>query len=250
MSRIRLGHIWIDRVSFADALERIEKLVDGGRGGAVFTPNVDHVVIAERLPAFREAYAAATLSLVDGQPLVWASRILRRGLPEKISGSDLVPRLLERAHLRGWRIYLLGGGAGSAEAAALFLRRHGAIVAGSYAPPVPLHRSDIDDQVVDRIAATKPQLVLVGLGAPKQELLIHRIRSRIAPAVALGVGAALDFIAGNRRRAPAWMSRVGLEWLHRLSHEPRLARRYLRDDPRFLLVFLRDLRQARRLHSD
>jgi N-acetylglucosaminyldiphosphoundecaprenol N-acetyl-beta-D-mannosaminyltransferase len=243
--RFRIGHIAIDRVSFEGALARIEALVEGRCGGAVYTPNVDHVVLAERASAFRDAYAAADLSLVDGQLLVWASRLLGEALPAKISGSDLVPRLLERAARRGWRVHLLGGGPGVGQVAALRLReRYGDVVAAIDAPSVAEVPSAVDDAIVDTIRRAGAELVLVGLGAPKQELLIHRIRSRIAPAVALAIGATLDFIAGRQKRAPAWVSRAGLEWLYRLAHEPRLARRYLVRDPLFIVVLLREMRRT------
>jgi N-acetylglucosaminyldiphosphoundecaprenol N-acetyl-beta-D-mannosaminyltransferase len=249
--RIRIGRIFIDRLSFDAALARIEGMVEAGRGGAVFTPNVHHVVIAEKLPLFSEAYAIADLCVADGQPLIWASYVVGKPLPEKISGSDLVPRLIERVAQRGWRTYLLGGPPGVAEAAGRVLRkRYGDVVAGIGVPVVPLAPSVVDDGIVDAIARARPELVLVALGAPKQELLIHRIRSRIAPAVALGVGASLNFIAGAQRRAPRWLSRAGLEWLYRLVHEPRLARRYLIEDPAFALILLRSLREAWRDQVD
>src|SRR5437762_399212 len=107
--RIRIGNVWFDRLTFAEALDAIERLVEARAGGAVFTPNVDHVVQAETDPSFRAASARASLNLVDGQPLVWASRIIGHALPEKISGSDLVEPLMERARARGWRRFLLGG---------------------------------------------------------------------------------------------------------------------------------------------
>jgi N-acetylglucosaminyldiphosphoundecaprenol N-acetyl-beta-D-mannosaminyltransferase len=244
MTRIRFGNVWIDSLTFAAALDGIERLVDAGAGGAVFTPNVDHVVQAESDAALREAYAGASLSLVDGQPLVWASRLLGSPLPEKISGSDLVLPLLERAGQRGWSVFLVGGAPGSAQAAA---KRFAALarvrIAGVEDGRIDLAPGPADDALLARIARSRPQLVLVALGAPKQELWIAARRSRLAPAVLLGVGAALDFAAGVVARAPRWMQRAGLEWLYRLAQEPRrLARRYLWDDPRFLAVLLRTWR--------
>jgi N-acetylglucosaminyldiphosphoundecaprenol N-acetyl-beta-D-mannosaminyltransferase len=242
-TRVRIGHVWIDALGFAEALTEIEQLVAAGRGGAVFTPNVDHVVTAEDDEAFRAAYAAASLSLADGQPLIWASRLLGTPLPAKISGSDLVLPLMDFAGRRGWRVYLLGGRPGAAAAAAeRFQRELGVEIAGVDTPSIDLARESQDDAITERIRGARAHLVLVALGAPKQELWIHRVRERIRPAVAIGVGATLDFIAGHVRRAPAWMSRHGLEWLFRLSQEPRrLARRYLLKDPRFVVVLARTL---------
>ena len=246
-SRVRFGHIWIDALTFPEALAEIDRLVVAGDGGCVFTPNVDHVVMAEDDGAFREAYAAANLSLADGQPLIWASRLLAAPLPARISGSDLVLPLMKLAAVRRFRVYLLGGAPGVAAAvAARFEREVGVEIAGVDCPAISLDRDLEEDAVTKRLVAGRPDLVLVALGAPKQELWIHRVRDRIRPAVAIGVGAALDFVSGRARRAPAWMSRAGLEWLYRLAHEPRrLARRYLLRDPRFLLVLGRTLRAPR-----
>lgn len=229
-------------LDFTDALLRIEALVVAGRGGCVFTPNVDHVVTAEDDPDFREACAAADLSLADGQPLVWASGLLGARLPCKISGSDLVWPLLERAARLRWRVYLLGGAPGVAEAAgALLARELGVVIAGVDAPAIALDSPvQAPDPVLERLRAARPDLVLVALGSPKQERWIHRSLAGLRPAVAIGVGASLDFVTGRVRRAPGWMSAAGLEWLFRLFQEPRrLAVRYLWKDPRFLLVLLR-----------
>jgi N-acetylglucosaminyldiphosphoundecaprenol N-acetyl-beta-D-mannosaminyltransferase len=232
----------VDPLSFGEALDAIEALVDAREGGAVFTPNVDHVVTAEDSEAFRAAYAKASLSLTDGMPLVWASHLLGAPVPAKVSGSDLVPALMERAGKRGLRVFLLGGACGVGEACAREMkRRWGVDVVGSEAPDFTLAPESLGRQdVVARVRAARPDLVLVALGSPKQELWIAQNAAALAPAVLLGIGASLDFIAGTVKRAPAWMSNHGLEWLYRLAQEPgRLWRRYLVRDPRFLLIVLR-----------
>ncbi len=217
----------------------------------VLTPNVDHVVVAERSEEFRDAYAAADLSLADGMPIVWSSRLLGAPLPEKVSGSDLVLPLMDRAAARGWSVFLLGAGPGIANAAAERLRRERRVhVVGTAAPYVRVGPGEPDpdgDAAVEAIRGARPDLVLVAFGAPKQEIWMHRRREALAPAVLLGVGASLDFVAGRVRRAPSWVSGAGLEWLWRLAREPRrLARRYLVEDPRFLAVLWRELRRRRR----
>ncbi len=249
-ARLRLGHLVIDPVTFAGALDAIEALVERGRGGFVVTPNVDHVVIAERSEPFRAAYASAALSLADGQPIVWASRLLGAPLPEKVSGSDLVLPLMERAASRHWRVFLLGAAPGVAAAAAERLRRErGVDVVGTCAPRVRIGPGDPDpegDAAVEAIRAARPALVLVAFGAPKQEIWMHRRLQALAPAVLIGVGGSLDFVAGRIRRAPRWVSRAGLEWLYRLLREPRrLWRRYLVDDLEFAAVLWRALRRRR-----
>ncbi len=245
--RLVLGGVSVDPVTRSEALDRIERLVEAAQGGAVFTPNVDHVVIAERDPAFRAAYRDVDVSLADGMPLLWASWLLGEPLPEKVSGSDLVLPLAERAARRGWRVYLLGGLPGVAERAAERLRASfpGIDIVGTDAPRVRIDGGEGDETAaaLARARAARAQLLLVALGAPKQEIWIHRHLDDLRPAVAVGVGASLDFVAGRLRRAPRWISRVGLEWLWRLAHEPRrLWRRYLLEDPRFVGILLRELR--------
>jgi N-acetylglucosaminyldiphosphoundecaprenol N-acetyl-beta-D-mannosaminyltransferase len=245
--RTALGTIHADRVTFAAALDRIAALVTDGHGGYVLTPNVDHVVLADSDARLRAAYRDASLSLVDGMPLVWLSRALGATLPEKISGSDLVRPLAALAASRGWRLYLLGGMPGIAErAAAILTAEHpGLAIAGTDAPPLGFDTDPAANaRVLERVRAARPHLLLVALGCPKQELWMHAARDGYAPAVALGIGASLDFIAGAVRRAPSWMSRAGLEWLYRLAQEPRrMAARYLGRDLEILPIAWRAWRR-------
>lgn len=243
---IRIGTLPVDPVTRDGALAAIGELVRKRAGGYVVTPNVDHVVLAEHDRRLRNAYEAASLSLADGMPLLWASRLLGRRLPEKVSGSDLVAPLLALAAREGWSVYLLGGGPGVAAGAArrMQARLPGLRVCGVDAVPITLEEDDLGTAAaLYRIARAAPDLVLLGLGCPKQEIWMHRHQRALAPAVALGVGASFDFLAGRVRRAPAWMSRVGLEWAWRLGREPRrLWRRYLVRDPEFLAILARSTR--------
>jgi N-acetylglucosaminyldiphosphoundecaprenol N-acetyl-beta-D-mannosaminyltransferase len=241
MTVVRIGHVPVDSVTFAQAIAEVERLVAARRGGTVFTPNVDHVVLAEHDEALRSAYEDASLRLVDGMPVVWASRALGRPLPEKISGSDLVPALIPVARTHRWRVYLLGSTPENAARAAAALTSHGVDVVGFSSPYIDVSEAP-DENVLDAVARAAPDVVFVGLGAPKQELFAHAVAPRLAPAVLLGVGATIDFLAGAVPRAPAWMSRAGLEWLYRLAREPRrLWRRYLLRDPQFAWIVLKQL---------
>jgi N-acetylglucosaminyldiphosphoundecaprenol N-acetyl-beta-D-mannosaminyltransferase len=153
---------------------------------------------------------------------------------------------------RRWRVYLLGGAPGVAEEAGEKLTRElGVAIVGTDSPIVgPDGTDDRSEQTLERVAAASPDLVLVAFGAPKQELWIDRFAERLGPAVAIGVGGSLDFITGQVRRAPAWMSRAGLEWLFRLLQEPRrMWRRYLVEDPAFIAIVARSRRRARRESS-
>jgi len=244
--RLRLGRLHVDDLTFEGALDAVVRLVEGGQGGTVFTPNVDHVVLAEHDERFRRAYEATRLSLADGMPVVWAAR--RLGLPglQKISGSDLVLPLVERVAARGLGVFLCGGAPGVAEEVARRLRaRFPALrVVGVASPSIDMAGpAEARQALVAEIRATRPDLVLVALGSPKGELFAHEASPSLAPALVIGVGASFDFIAGTARRAPGWMSAWGLEWLFRLAHEPgRLWRRYLLRDPQFLAILWRTWR--------
>ncbi|HEY4303878.1 MAG TPA: WecB/TagA/CpsF family glycosyltransferase [Gemmatimonadaceae bacterium] len=246
--QMRIGQAWIDVLTFREGLDAIGNLVRAGRGGAVYTPNVDHIVMLDRNPKFREVYQRAALSFADGVPVIWASHLLRPVLPEKVSGSDLMMPLMQLAGREGWRVYLLGGSTGAAKFAAERLRREcntnivgiddGIVRIGDKSPE--------QRAIVERIKAANPDIVLVALGAPKQEYWIDENAEELSSTVLLGVGASVDFVAGTMRRSPKWMSNVGLEWLYRLGQEPkRLWRRYLIDDPVFVGIVMRTWRLPR-----
>ena len=245
--RLRIGRVWVDVLTFDETLEAIEALVDRGEGGSVFTPNVDHVVKAESNEAFRRAYDRVSLSVADGMPLIWVSPLLGCALPERVAGSDLLMPVLEMAARRQWRVYLLGGAPGVAPAVAkLLTEKMGITVVGWDDSRIQNDGSDPTGGSFARAQAARADLVFVALGPPKQELWIDRATDAIRPAVALGVGASLDFLAGQYKRAPRWMGRVGLEWLFRLAQEPRrLWRRYLVEGPRFVGIVARTRRLPR-----
>jgi len=236
--RLRIGSLWVDAVSFDEALRAIEHLVDEGKGGAVYTPNVDHVVKVESNEAFRRAYDDVSLSLADGMPLVWVSRLLGCRLPERVAGSDILIPLMKLAAKRQWRVYLLGGGPGAAEAAAKRLvDEYGVSIVGWDDCRIEKDGADPGGQSVARARAARPDVILVGLGPPKQELWIHRYKDEVGPSVALAIGAGLDFLAGRFSRAPRWVANCGLEWAYRLLLEPRrLYRRYLIESPKFISI--------------
>lgn len=245
--RLTIGRVPIDVVTFQQAMERIEALVDAKQGGSVFTPNVDHVVNVESDDVFAAAYQRASLSVADGMPLVWASKVLGQPLPERVAGSDLLEPTLQLAAKRGWRVFFLGAGPGVAEKAAAVAReRFGTNVVGTDSPFVKLDDTAQIDRIAHQLADSKAEIVMMAFGAPKQELLIDRIAERVKPAVMLGIGASLDFLAGTVKRAPAIMRSTGFEWLYRLSQEPgRLWKRYLVNDPKFAVILLRTLKRQK-----
>jgi N-acetylglucosaminyldiphosphoundecaprenol N-acetyl-beta-D-mannosaminyltransferase len=247
--RVRIGEIQMDPLSLAEALDAIEGLVRAGRGGTVFTPNVDHFVLAEEDERFRAAYRDTDLSLVDGTPVLWAARLIGSPLPEKVSGSDLLLPVIERAAHFGWRVFLLGAAPGVAERVKGLLEADypGVQVVGTSSPNVDLSKP-VSEQIdiIEAVKAGRPDVLFLALGSPKQEIWAHRIREVMGSTVILGVGASFDFVAGTAKRAPRWISGAGLEWLYRLGHEPRrLWKRYLVRDPKFALIVLRESRSNR-----
>ncbi|HEX8790753.1 MAG TPA: WecB/TagA/CpsF family glycosyltransferase [Polyangiaceae bacterium] len=248
--RVRIGGVPIDALTLEQAIDEIERLIADRAGGSVFTPNVDHVVLCREDARLRAAYEATSLSLVDGMPVLWASRLLGRPLPEKVSGSDLVLPLARHGASRGWKFFLLGGAPGVADRASERLQEsiEGIRIVGTLAPTIDMSApASTRAPILEAVRRSAADVVFVGLGAPKQELWIHESQEALRPAVLLGIGASLDFLAGAVPRAPAWISRSGLEWLYRLAREPRrLWKRYLVRDPAFLAILIEDLRRTRR----
>lgn len=233
MGRIQLLNTEIDNISMEEALDRIDAMVQERKPAYVVTPNLDHIVTIERDAYFREAYAHADLILADGKPLLWIAKARKTPIREKISGSDLFPRLAELAANKGYTMFFLGAGEGIAAQAAEKLKKQypGLHVVGCYAPPVGFeHDKDAIRMILDGVRATNPDILIVGLGTPKQEKFLYRYYKQMGVPVSLGLGASFDFVAGNRKRAPRWMSEHGLEWLYRTLQEPRrLAGRYIKD---------------------
>jgi N-acetylglucosaminyldiphosphoundecaprenol N-acetyl-beta-D-mannosaminyltransferase len=255
--RVELFGIEIDAIDMEGAVDRIYDWIALGDLNCRFvvTPNVDHVVLFQHHAGLRCAYEHAALVLADGMPVVAASRLLGRPVPDRVAGSDLAPALFDVAGERGGlRVYLLGAAPGVAERAAkkILERWPHVNVVGTYSPPIGFERDPHEcDAILARIGAAQPDLLIVGVGAPKQELWVDAHRERIEATVALCIGATIDFLAGEKQRAPNWMRRCGLEWLHRVASEPRrLLGRYARDAwifPR--LVCQEWLSGIRRLHG-
>ena len=245
---VKIGQIHTLSLTLDEAIAAILTRARSGRGGIVVTPNVDHICLAEELPELQATYRQAFLSLPDGQPLMWMARMLGTPLAEKISGSDLIRPMLEMAGAQGCSVFFLGATEDTCTEAARRLRQDipDLHICGWSSP---FFDPDGDpgqlDGALEKIRAQQPDLILVAMSAPKQELLMLRYSEAFAPAVVLGIGAGIDFIAGKVQRAPRWMSRYGLEWLYRLSREPeRMWRRYLVRDRAIFGIFLRTRRDA------
>jgi N-acetylglucosaminyldiphosphoundecaprenol N-acetyl-beta-D-mannosaminyltransferase len=233
-TRVRLLGLELDRVTEAEAIGKILRGLAAGRGGVVVTPNLDHLRQLARRPELESLYRQADLVVADGMPLVWASRMQGLALPERVAGSELVWSLTAEAALRDKSIFLLGGAPGACEAAEERLREcyPGARFAGRLCPPMGFEYNPGEiEKIRTTLREAQPDIVYVALGFPKQERLTAYLQSEFPNMWFLGVGFSLSFVSGQVRRAPAWMIRMGLEWLHRLLQDPRrLARRYLARD--------------------
>ncbi len=212
----------------------------------VVTPNLDHAVQIQSSPSFREAYASASLVVADGWPLVSASRLFRSPLPERVAGSDLVPALLENMNDSGQprTVFLLGAAPGVAETAAKKIEKRwpGVQVCGTYSPPIGFeHDADECQRIIAKINDCNPDLLVVGFGAPKQEVWLHHYHRDITARVAIAGGATIDFLAGRQIRAPRWMQKLKLEWSHRLLTNPRrLTGRYIKNACKLPVLMYRE----------
>ena len=228
---IYLRGIRIHAVTEAQSVKCVMDGLAAGRGGWVVTPNLDHL---RRLAAdrkLRALYAHATLVVPDGMPLIWAAKLQGTPLPERVAGSSLITTLSAAAAENGRSIFLLGGDPGTAEGAAKVLQRNfpGTSIAGADCPPLGFEKDQAHlDRVIALLQKARPDIVYVALGSPKQEWLIGQLKGYLPRAWWLGIGISFSFVSGQVRRAPEWMQRAGLEWVHRLCQEPRrLAKRYL-----------------------
>jgi N-acetylglucosaminyldiphosphoundecaprenol N-acetyl-beta-D-mannosaminyltransferase len=228
---------------YDEVIDWMQALIAAGGRGYVTAAAVNLVMSAREDPQARAAVLGATLAVPDGQPLVWALRALGHKRATRVYGPDLMARFCARAAVDGTPIYLYGGRTPEALElleARLCERFPGLRIAGGHSPPFRALSAEEKQNVVSAIDASGAAVVWVGTGQPKQEKWMLEMRPRLRAPLLVGVGAAFDFHAGLVSQAPRWMQRNGLEWVYRLSREPRrLWRRYARYNPLFVAGFLR-----------
>jgi N-acetylglucosaminyldiphosphoundecaprenol N-acetyl-beta-D-mannosaminyltransferase len=234
--RVEMFGIGIDALTMCQAVERMLTWIcdDLTSCRFVVTPNVDHIVKLQRDSAFKAAYLAAAMVVVDGKPVLAASRLLGRPLPETVPGSDLAPALFAASGAgRPLRVFLFGAADGVAARAAERIEKSWPWikVCGTYSPPMGFSSQAPSSPIaIDLINSSNADVLVIGLGAPKQEIWIASVKSQLRVKVALCIGASIDFMAGEKKRAPRWMRRIGMEWIHRALSEPRrLIPRYAYD---------------------
>lgn len=234
MSRMKFMNTEIDNLTMQEALQAIDQLIQENKSAYVVTPNVDHIVQLETNKELQAVYKNASLILTDGKPLLWIANWYGTPIKEKISGSDLFPLLCSMAAAKGYTMFFLGANEGVAAKAAenLTNRFKGLQVVDTYSPPYGFERDPVEmDKIKSMIKKSKPDILIVGLGCPKQEKFMYYHCKELRVPISFGLGASFDFEAGNIKRAPRWMANHGLEWLFRITQDPkRMVKRYLVDD--------------------
>ena len=243
MARIKFMNTEIDNLTMKETLDEIDKLIVKNDKSYVVTPNVDHIVMLETDVELKNIYRDASLILTDGKPLLWISKWYKTPIKEKISGSDLFPLLCEMAAKKGYSMFFLGAAEGVAAKAAENLKKkyNGLKIVGTYSPPYGFEKDEIEsEKIIDMVKEAHPDILILGLGSPKQEKFVYHYCKDLGVPISLGLGASLDFEAGNIRRAPKWMSNHGLEWLYRLIKEPkRMFKRYIIDDCKIVKLIIK-----------
>lgn len=258
--RVSLFGIQLDPLTMTAAVDKLLGVLDMPQRAShyVVTPNTDHIVMLQFDAAFRKVYLNAFLVVADGKPVVLASRLLRAPLPETVPGSDLVPALFSAIKSKEipTKVFLFGAGPGVALKAKenIHARWGNALqVVGATSPNFGFeHDPDASAAYAREIALSGADILLIGVGAPKQEHWAYAHREQLNVKLVLCVGATIDFLAGEKQRSPKWMQHAGLEWFYRMCQEPkRLVRRYGKDAVIFPFLVLREAlhRVGKRRHE-
>ena len=243
MARLKFMNTEIDNLTMQEALQVINSIIQENKNAYVVTPNVDHIVQLETNKELQDVYANASLILADGKPLIWIAKWYGTPIKEKISGSDLFPLLCDMAAKKGYKMFFLGAAEGVAAKAAenLAKRCEGLQVVGTYSPAYGFEKNPEEmNKIKAMIKKAKPHILIVGLGCPKQEQFMYHHCEELGVPISFGLGASFDFEAGNIKRAPKWMADHGLEWLFRITQDPkRMAKRYLIDDRKIVRLAIK-----------
>lgn len=238
MEKQPLLNTYVNNVDMPETIATIEQMIARDKKSYVVAINVDVVMKIENDPVLKRIVDEADMVLVDGKPLIWISKMHGNPVKAKISGSDLVPLLMQVAAEKGYSVFLIGGKEGIAEQAKKRIeRKHENIrVVGAYAPPFGFEKDEAElKKINEMIAAVHPDLLIACFGCPKQEKWVYENYQKYDAKVSICAGATVDFLAGNVKRAPRWMSEHGLEWFYRFLQEPkRMFRRYFIDDVKIL----------------
>jgi len=237
-----IGGLAFDNVTMREAIEFVDDHISENKDLLVVTTNVDHLLRLGRDVEFRTAYANAGMVLADGVPLIWLSRLQGTPLKARVTGADFLVEFCRVAAQKGRRVFFLGGLDNVAQLAADVLKKQfpDLIIVGAISPSLGFDQKQEENRsIVETIKSLKPDVVFVAAGTPRQEKWLSCHRAEFGPVVCMGIGAAFDFVSGQKRRAPRLIRNCGLEWFWRLAHEPRrLFRRYIIEDLPFFLQLL------------
>ena len=240
MKTVRMFGISVASITLSEASEVFSEMARKKETRVIFTANAEHIALLTSNREFQKAYHEADFVLADGMPLVWFSRLIGERLPERVTGSDLLPELCRMAERKSLKVFFLGGTEDvTPKAIENLLKRFPSMnVVGFATPWIDFaHDEKIHSDLLETINQSGADIVFIGFGAPKQEVWIARNQKKLKTGIVLAVGGTFDFLAGKTIRAPLWMQKTGLEWFWRLIHEPkRLWRRYLIGNVIFLLI--------------
>lgn len=242
--KVDMHGVMIDNVTMDEALDKVLSMLKGQTPQKIFTPNSEIIMQAIREPELKHILNNAELVVPDGAGVILASRIMKNELKEKVSGIDLVKRILANTKERPTSFYILGGKPGVAEKASINI-----LYDYPKAKILGYRNGYFDEnevpEIIQQINESKAEILLVGLGAPKQEKWIHQYAGELNCKILMGIGGSIDVFAGTAKLAPEFMRKAGLEWLYRLIKEPKRAKRML-DLPRFILLTLKKTREGRK----
>jgi len=245
MYEIKIAEVKFHRVGLSEAVNKIEEFINGNQTRQVCVTNTYSVVVMQADREFKRANNLSSLVVADGMPIVWLSHMYKNPIPRRIAGADLLDAVSNAANERGYTFFFLGASEKILKRIVTNLgKKYPRLqIAGTYAPPFKEVFTEEDNrEMIEKINAVHPDVLWVGLSAPKQEKWIFHNLGRLKVGAAIGVGAVFDFIAGTVKRAPVWMQRMGLEWLWRFFQEPtRLWRRYIIGNTVFLFLVLKEV---------
>lgn len=238
MKKQRLLNTYVNNVNMIETMTLIDEMITSGKKSYVVAINVDVVIKIEQDTYLKKIVDDADMVLVDGKPLIWISNFHKAPVKAKISGSDMVPFLCKHAAEKKYLTFIIGGKDGIADMARKKLEeKHlGIQIVGTYAPPFGFEKDEDElKKINEMISKVHPDLLIACFGCPKQEKWIYENYKKYDAKVSVCAGATVDFLAGNIKRAPRWMSEHGLEWFYRFLQEPkRMFKRYFVDDIKVL----------------
>lgn len=237
--------IHIDNMDAKEIVAHVSKCIERKEPVQIVGVNVDQIVRVNKSSLSARIFQEAELVFIDGKPIKWMCTLLGRPAKERITGPDLMELICEKGAPNNLRIFLLGAAEGVAKRCGEVLEKKypGIVIAGSYSPPFGFEKDKEElNRINKMLKDSQSDILFVGMGSPKQDIFIYENKNIYDIPVSFSMGAAIDFIAGNVKRAPRWMVNCGLEWTHRIAQNPkRLWRRYLVDDMAIIPMFFKEL---------